>query len=134
MVVVLYTAEVEVLRLVFDGHLSSKTDWFSQERLAFSPYTDLKTSSTNYFSIKAHGTRYWFINKFYAGCNIDEGWLVFYSPGLDPHGCPWDSPSDVKIKYSRATNATNWATGMDITCHCETVRLLYVYVLSWYCR
>ena len=109
----LYTAEVEVLRLVFDGHLSSKTDWFSQERLAFSPYTDLKTNSTNFFSIKGDKTRYWFINAHYGGCDNDEGWLVFYSPG-HPAGCSWDLVTDVKIKYSRATAATTWATGMDV--------------------
>ena len=104
-----------MLRLVFDGHLSSKTDWFSQERLAFSPYADLKTSSTNFFSIEGDVTRYWFINKNYGGCSADAGWLVFYSHNLLSFGCPnWDPPSDFGIKYSRATNATNWATGMDV--------------------
>ena len=104
----LYNGGAEVLRLVFDGHLSNRNSWFSKERLAFSPYTDLKTSSTNYFEIHGWKTRYWFINKSYDGCAADVGWLVFTSPG---HGCPWDPKSKFQIKYSRANTAQNWLTG-----------------------
>ena len=114
-----------MLRLVFDGHLSSKTDWCSQERLAFSPYSDLKTSSTNFFAIKGHGSinRYWFINKIYKSCEEDAGWLIFYSPGRI-NGCSWEKPSDAKIIFSRATNGTTWATGMDVIHEYVIVKLI----------
>ena len=104
----LYTGGAEVLRMVFDGHLSNRNSWFSKERLAFSPYTDLKTSSTNYFGIHGWRTRDWFINKGYGGCSADVGWLVFMSPG---YGCSWDPKSKFQIKYSRANTAQNWLTG-----------------------
>ncbi|XP_062517770.1 uncharacterized protein LOC134193008 [Corticium candelabrum] len=107
-VVVLYKGGAEVVRMVFDGHLSRKNSWFTKQRLAFSPYTDLKTSSTNYFGIQGHKTREWFINKNYGGCGKDAGWLVFYSPGL---GCSWEPKTKIQIKYSRTNKAQNWSNG-----------------------
>ena len=114
-VVVLYKGGAEVVRMVFDGHLSRKNSWFTKQRLAFSPYTDLKTSSTNYFGIQGHKTREWFINKNYGGCGKDAGWLVFYSPGL---GCSWEPKTKIQIKYSRTNKAQNWSNGMDASQHC----------------
>ena len=104
-----------MLRMSFDGHLSNKNSWFTKERLAFSPYTDLKTSTPNYFGIHAWGTRQWFINRNYGGCGADAGWLVFLSPGT---GCGWDPSYKFQIKYSRVNTAQKWSTGMYATRPC----------------
>ena len=107
----LFKGGVEVLRLVFNGHLSNELDWFSQRRLAFSPYTDLKTSPFNYFSIRGYLTRHFYINKIWNGCPNDAGWLIYYTPGIV---CPWETRNDYKIKYSRSSTVENFTTGMQL--------------------
>ena len=46
-----YEEGEEVVSIVFDGVGSDKINWFSQSRLISSPWTDLETSTTNFFSI-----------------------------------------------------------------------------------
>ncbi|XP_056014675.1 uncharacterized protein LOC125677752 [Ostrea edulis] len=43
--------------LEFDGSGSNNKDWFSKSRLLNSSWSDLKTSSTNYFSMKGSRSR-----------------------------------------------------------------------------
>nr|XP_006812409.1 PREDICTED: uncharacterized protein LOC102807374 [Saccoglossus kowalevskii] len=86
----LYTAGEEVTYFIFDGTGSDKHNWFSQERLVDSPYSDLtSTTVTNYFSIEGHTEvgRTFFINGQYGGCHVDYGWLVVRTA---EEACDWD--------------------------------------------
>eukprot|EP00118_Oscarella_pearsei_P006111 m.27853 g.27853 ORF g.27853 m.27853 type:complete len:128 (+) comp30405_c0_seq2:525-908(+) len=111
----LYKEGSEQLRLVFDGHLSTHINWFTKSRLVFSPYTDIKSSRQNYFSIEGHqptgrNDRSFFISKHYGGCSVDTGWLVL----IGQNGCPWENPeknSHIAIKYSKGSTAVNWTNG-----------------------
>ena len=47
----LYEEGEEVVSMIFDGSGSDKINWFSHSRLISSPWADLKTSTTNFFSI-----------------------------------------------------------------------------------
>ena len=48
----LYENGEEVVALVFDGTGSDNINWFSHSRLISSPWTDLKMSNPNYFSME----------------------------------------------------------------------------------
>jgi len=94
--------------LLFDATGTDKLNWFSQGKLISSSWTDMKTESTNYFSIQGDSriSRNFFINKNYGGCNIDSGWLIA-SGGTD---CSWESSAAHKHKvlYSKLSTYTNW--------------------------
>ncbi|XP_078662610.1 uncharacterized protein LOC144906321 [Branchiostoma floridae x Branchiostoma belcheri] len=110
-----YKQGTEVRNLIFDGRNSDKLSWFSQERLISSPWTDLKTETTNYFSIPGDTNpdypRSFFINRNYGGCPEDNGWLVVVEDGV----CEWetlDQPAP-RILFSRKSTHVNWTTGGD---------------------
>ena len=117
MVLSLYTAGQLNRSLVFDGHLSTKTSWFTKSRLAFSPYTDIISSTQNFFSILGDESvpvpetmveRNFFIQHAYLGCESDVGWLVAISGNEDI--CPWANLGDdyIRLKYSKLPTMANW--------------------------
>ncbi|XP_071145288.1 uncharacterized protein [Mytilus edulis] len=76
---------------IFNGTKSSKTDWFSRKRLLNTSYQDLNsTIHTNYFQINGdqQNKRRFFINKYYAGCQYDSGWLVVLDMNAR-RSCTW---------------------------------------------
>ncbi|CAG2224549.1 unnamed protein product [Mytilus edulis] len=85
---------------LFNGVGSSKTNWFTKNRLLNTSYTDLDQSTTaNYFSINGHTAyvgnlqtqffRRFFINSNYGGCCCDKGWL-FVSDIYSYGDCDWE--------------------------------------------
>ncbi|XP_078583890.1 uncharacterized protein LOC144866404 [Branchiostoma floridae x Branchiostoma japonicum] len=105
----------EVRELIFNGKGSDKMNWFSQDRLISSPWTDLKTETTNLFSIPGEvvnpkAPRSFFINRNYGGCPNDAGWLAVVEGGTV---CEWetrDQPGP-HILFSRKSTHVNWTTG-----------------------
>ncbi|KAI8487070.1 hypothetical protein Bbelb_351400 [Branchiostoma belcheri] len=110
-----YQQGTEVRNLIFDGRNSDKFNWFSQARLISSPWTDLKTETTNYFSIPGDTNpdypRSFFINHNYGGCPDDNGWLVVVEGGV----CEWetlDQPAP-RILFSKKSTHVHWTPGGD---------------------
>ena len=105
-----------MIRLVFGSINSTKTDWFTKDSLTSSPYSDIISSTQNYFSIRGDQRfraennidRNFFINKNYGGCTVDAGWLVVIS-GKDDN-CAWAQGEFISIKYARRTTVTAWNT------------------------
>ena len=105
-----------MIRFVFDSTHSTKTDWFSKDSLTSSPYTDIISTSQNFFSIRGHQEfqsqsnldRNFFINNSYNWCLLDFGWLVVISGKDDV--CKWAQGEFISIKYARRTTMTNWNT------------------------
>ncbi|XP_048769514.2 uncharacterized protein LOC125675764 [Ostrea edulis] len=99
--------------LEFDGSGSNKLNWFSQSRLLYSSWSDLKTTGANIFLIKGHERdgshplkRHFFVNKSYNGCPNDVGWFVIIDK-TDP--CSWAHKGRTPLfLYSRGSNASNW--------------------------
>ncbi|XP_076085371.1 uncharacterized protein LOC143056174 [Mytilus galloprovincialis] len=111
---------------LFNGVGSSKTNWFTKNRLLNTSYTDLDQSTTaNYFSINGHTAyvgnlqtqffRRFFINAKYSGCCCDKGWL-FVSDIYSYGDCDWEhlylpqkpfiifSPHSTRSQYSNDRN------------------------------
>ena len=100
----LYSNGIEVASLKFNAAGKDNLNWFSQNSLVQSPWSDLKTaSSLQAFSIDG-AIRTFEISALYAGCGNDVGWFLLTKPF-----CPWEtrftSPS---ILYSKLSNAVNW--------------------------
>ncbi|KAJ7321479.1 Saccharopine dehydrogenase [Desmophyllum pertusum] len=93
--VVLYTGGNQVKELKFDAVGSDKLNWFTSEKLRgdSSWFADIQFGPRNYFSIQGHGgaNRDFFINKKYAGCEEDFGWLV-----ITGTACDWEKASASK--------------------------------------
>ncbi|CAG2199098.1 unnamed protein product [Mytilus edulis] len=67
------------VEIYFDGHGSTKSDWFSKDRLRSNSFNDLtQSSTTNFFSMDGdpYYGRHLFISKSYGICNTDFGWFV----------------------------------------------------------
>nr|KAG5694817.1 hypothetical protein BaRGS_019194 [Batillaria attramentaria] len=88
----------------FNGMDSTYLDWFAQDNVVDSDWTDVDTDTTNFFSIFGR----FYINRNFGGCNIDRGWLLvaeaddvcdFVPPGPYP-----------VILYSSATTDANLNT------------------------
>ncbi|XP_035677290.1 uncharacterized protein LOC118416308 [Branchiostoma floridae] len=111
-----FSPKMEIRDLIFNGTGSNKDNWFSKSRLISSPWTDLKTEQTNYFSIagSAHphsSRRYYrrfFINRNYGGCPADRGWLVV----LDGYSnyCLWErrNSGNPRILFSKLPTNVNF--------------------------
>ena len=110
--VVLYEAGVAKKELAFDASGTDKLNWFSVGKLTSSPWTDVTTEPRNYFTIMGDyhadgsGYRSFFINRSYAGCPSDLGWMVT----TQNNWCSWDNNSAYKNKvlYSSLSTYTNW--------------------------
>ncbi|KAI8735423.1 hypothetical protein BgiBS90_036557 [Biomphalaria glabrata] len=113
---VLYEKNALVAYMVFDGRGTDNMNWFSQEKLELSSWTDLKTSSYNFFSIEGDLRpsnliyRRFIVNKFYGGCGGDLGW--FSAADFMPSYCPWEGANNYpSFAYVKGSNSTNWSTG-----------------------
>ncbi|KAK7114311.1 uncharacterized protein [Littorina saxatilis] len=88
----LYTNNEEQRYFEFDGEGSNYLNWFSQDRLINSSYTDLSATMPllKFFSIQGDPTfaRTFFINQNFGDCSADAGWLVV-TDSADPL-CPWE--------------------------------------------
>ncbi|PVD35967.1 hypothetical protein C0Q70_02936 [Pomacea canaliculata] len=79
----------------FNGAGTNFYNWMTPARLVESSWTDLKSSSTNFFSPAGDGglRRRFFINHVYPGCDGDAGWLVVKD---ENDVCSWGNPTGVK--------------------------------------
>ena len=104
--------------LVFQASGKGRYSWFSAAALLSSSWSDLKTETTNLFSIKGDcdnlravqsrtGCRSFVINRSGGGCLDADGWIML------PHGpwCEWQKTSfPIKhIIYSKGDTYTKWS-------------------------
>ncbi|KAL9970506.1 hypothetical protein ACROYT_G022892 [Oculina patagonica] len=103
--VVLYKDGNEVVALKFNVSGTNNLNWFSQQNLISSPWSDLKTAENlQQFDLTGSYDRYFEISKLYDGCEGDTGWLVITGPG-----CPWENRVPVQsIQYSKLGNYVLW--------------------------
>ncbi|CAH1266452.1 Hypp3377 [Branchiostoma lanceolatum] len=107
---------MEIRDLVFNGTGSNKNNWFSKIRLISSPWTDLKTEQTNFFSIEGDewidtSERYlyrrFFINRNYGGCSVDRGWLIVLDGNSNV--CAWErGTGNPRIMFSKLPTNVNF--------------------------
>lgn len=98
--IVLYKDGQQVISLKFNATGTNNLDWFSQENLLYSPWSDLKLFSGLHFSLLGPivPDRFFEITGPYSGCATDIGWLVASSHQV----CPWDKRApQPNIQYSR---------------------------------
>ncbi|XP_022790898.1 uncharacterized protein LOC111330326 isoform X1 [Stylophora pistillata] len=105
--VVIYTNGTEVMHMKFNGRGTTNLDWFSQNNLFQSPWTDLK-NATNIFIFRIHGAaaRSFEIAGNHYGCPRDTGWFLI----TGPH-CPYEKshPQAIPgILYSKKTHKITW--------------------------
>ncbi|XP_078572638.1 uncharacterized protein LOC144859658 isoform X1 [Branchiostoma floridae x Branchiostoma japonicum] len=97
---------------IFDGANSDKTNWFTKARLLSSPYTDIQTSTPNYFSVVGlpEAQRRFYINRNHGGCGNDAGWLVVADAGMAGI-CNWEKAEAAvhpHVLYSKLNTAVRW--------------------------
>ena len=83
----LYTNGAEVMSMKFNARGTTNVDWFTQNNLLQSPWTDLKSATTlKPFRINGHyGARNFEITAKYAGCPSDVGWFI-----IGGSYCAWE--------------------------------------------
>ncbi|XP_066028564.1 uncharacterized protein [Pocillopora verrucosa] len=104
--VVLYTNGAEVMSMKFNARDTTNIDWFTQNNLLQSPWTDLKHATTlKPFHINGHyGKRNFEITAKYARCPNDVGWFIIGGPY-----CDWEKFYPVPaILYSKKTHKITW--------------------------
>ncbi|XP_076106145.1 uncharacterized protein LOC143074683 [Mytilus galloprovincialis] len=101
---VVYQDGMEKSFLHFDGTGTDKINWFSQEGLLNSSYSDLKTASPDvngyHFAVEGYSRvrRRFFVSKSFGGCSEDFGWLLV-SGGFDG-ACSYEPANTLTILYS----------------------------------
>lgn len=104
--VVIYTNGTEVMSMKFNGRGTTNLDWFSQNNLFQSPWTDLKNATNIFiFGIDGAGERSFEIAAFHASCPGDTGWFLIAGPHCDYeriHPIPG-------ILYSKKTHNIRWS-------------------------
>ncbi|KAK3587740.1 hypothetical protein CHS0354_042694 [Potamilus streckersoni] len=98
----LYEYHTLVAYIIFNGEGSDMQSWFSKGRLKQTSWTDLASSTLEFFSLK--GDDYWgrhfFIHGSYTLCAKDYGWILVNS-GIRPY-CPFDQHGSYpSIIYAR---------------------------------
>ncbi len=103
---VLYENGNEVVSLKFNAGGTNNLNWFSQENLISSPWSDLKTAQNlQHFDLTGSYGRYIEISKPYSHCSTDSGWLVITSVT----DCAWETRVPVQsIQYSKLGNSVVW--------------------------
>ncbi|XP_019620618.1 PREDICTED: uncharacterized protein LOC109467125 isoform X2 [Branchiostoma belcheri] len=109
-----FSPTLQTRDIIFNGAGSTKHSWFSKSRVISSPWTDLKSAPTNYFSISGHRDVAWrinrrfFINRNYGGCPADNGWLVVLDG--NSYGCPWEkrTAGTPRILFSKRSTSVNF--------------------------
>ena len=102
----LYKNGAEVMSMKFNARGTTNVDWFTQNNLLQSPWTDLKNATTlKPFRINGHyGTRNFEITAKYAGCPNDVGWFI-----IGGSYCAWERFHPVPaILYSKKTHKITW--------------------------
>ncbi|XP_015753909.1 PREDICTED: uncharacterized protein LOC107333592 [Acropora digitifera] len=113
----LYKNSISQKELLFNALGTNKLNWFSARKLISSSWPSIKTTPTNFFSVRGHchsnACRSFFINKSYAGCPNDFGWLVGSTSST---WCSWESNNARKfnILYSKLNTYTNWNTAGNV--------------------
>lgn len=102
---VLYTNGIEVASLKFDAAGTDNLNWFSQNNLVQSPWSDLKSASNlKAFSIPG-AVRTFEISRRYNRCPNDSGWFLVTKPV-----CSWEKRLPVpSILYSKLNSAVIWS-------------------------
>ncbi|XP_071950323.1 uncharacterized protein [Antedon mediterranea] len=103
----------ELFSITFDGVGSTTNSWFSKDKVQSSPWEDMQTASTNYFSIVGHASRRFFMSNYYNGCGGDKGWFIV----LESTACKeWDGyDTNPRIVYSRTKSAEIFYTGSKLS-------------------
>lgn len=104
--VVLYTGGKEVASLQFNVAGTDNINWFSQNNLVQSPWSDLKGAKNllNFAIPGACCSRGFEITASYGGCPVDVGWLV-----ITGSVCSWETKHPVpSILYSKQSHAITW--------------------------
>ena len=108
-------ARVEVIKngtaqqyIKFNTSGKDKLSWFAKANITASSWTDLTSSTFNYFSIlgDSANSRGWFVNNLYNNCPGDIGWLgITYNPSKDTcsQQGSWQSIPVGTIFYSTLT-------------------------------
>ena len=102
----LYTNGAEVMSMKFNARGTTNVDWFTQNNLLQSPWTDLKNATTlKPFRINGHSvSRNFEISAKYAGCPNDAGWFM-----IGDAFCAWERSHPVPaILYSKKTHNITW--------------------------
>lgn len=103
---VLYTGGKEVASLQFNVAGTDNINWFSQNNLVQSPWSDLKGAKNllNFAIPGACCSRGFEITASYGGCPVDVGWLV-----ITGSVCSWETKHPVpSILYSKQSHAITW--------------------------
>ncbi|VDI24358.1 Hypothetical predicted protein [Mytilus galloprovincialis] len=106
--------------LHFDGTGTDKINWFSQEDLLNSSYSDLKTASPDvngyHFAVEGYSRvrRRFFVSKSFGGCSEDFGWLLV-SGGFDG-ACSYEPANTLTILYSTGYMAMKFEELKSSTC------------------
>ena len=108
----LYKEGEEVRFLKFNATGMDNINWFSQEQLIRSFWTDLKTYKAPKWRFLINGEptvkRSFEITKQYGGCPADGGWLVITST-ISETNCDWAKRNNVSsIVYSANTESVNF--------------------------
>ncbi|XP_071128118.1 uncharacterized protein [Mytilus edulis] len=107
----LFTNDVPVVWMLFNGDNTNVMNWFSKENLLNSSFNDLTTSSTtNFFGIEGERDiqRRFFINRNYGDCSTDRGWFVIQG---EFQACPWEQKGVSPIfLYTKNDLSRNWFT------------------------
>ncbi|XP_060084092.1 uncharacterized protein LOC132563346 [Ylistrum balloti] len=84
-----YVSGQEQAFVVFDAHASSKSSWFSCNRILYTSFTDLSRDTTvNYCSVAGNSNRYFFLEETYgSSCSENFGWFAV----VEGSTCRWDS-------------------------------------------
>ena len=98
----LYKNRNEVLSIVFNASNSDKENWFSADRVTFSPWEDLTSNPPTFFSLPGALQRSFYIAGPHLSCNNDSGWLA-----LTSESCSWERPLN-RIVYSKLHNIVKW--------------------------
>ncbi|XP_038070583.1 uncharacterized protein LOC119739645 [Patiria miniata] len=116
------SSNVSRVELIFNGTGSDVSSWFRKNRLISSPWQDLISTATNYFSIEGdvNEERRFYINHNYGGCPGDKGWLVVTDSQMLTD-CQYERPSAEYpypiILYSNTAGKVVWqdvlTTGAD---------------------
>ena len=104
--VALYKAQNELLSIVFDATNSDNENWFSNDRVISSPWTDFSSYPPTSFSVAGAGGRPFYIAGPHHSCQTDRGWLMTASVH-----CPHELRVPVTtVLYSKLQTNTIWNT------------------------
>ncbi|CAC5403775.1 unnamed protein product [Mytilus coruscus] len=105
----LFTNDVPVVWMIFNGENTNVMNWFSKENLLNSSFDDLTTNSTtNFFGIEGERDiqRRFFINRNYGDCTTDRGWFVVEG---EFQACAWEQKGVSPVfLYTKNDLFRNW--------------------------